>query len=680
MHPGRSIASLAGLLTVAGPLYFAIGDALGVPLATTGGAQWAIQPWLLIISCLAITVGGLTMSPNRRWDQMLASTGLAGAVASLTPYLLGSPGIALAVGLASAHLMFEAWTSDRPMAIRMRSLTPTRSDLTAAAARSACATALVGWIIVWVIDRLTSPGGLGPALLALAAAWGFVLRWARAVRPLRRPVAIILWASATLSVISIATNWGDFARMALGMAILPAFALLVIPISRSRLAPLSRPATLLFERPAHLLVATFGGVCLTGTALLALPASSASGTSVGWMNAAFTSVSAVCVTGLIVLDTPHAFSGLGQAFILLLIQVGGLGIMTYSTAILVMLGRRLGLREESVLAATVSAEDRSQLRGSLWRLLALTFVTEGVGALALVLLFLRDGDGLGQALWRAVFTAVSAFCNAGFALQSDNLVGYQQDALVLHVVGALIVIGGLSPAVVFALPGVVRRTEHRAQIWIVLTTTAALLIVDAVLIGAIEWSRALGNLGFWDRLHNAWFQSVTLRTAGFNSVDLAAAHPATLVIMIVSMFIGGSPGGTAGGIKTTTAAVLAMAVMAALNGRTDVQAFRRKIPIETVQRAAAITLLGLTVLLLAVLILLLTQPIEPISVLFETASAMGTVGLTLGATAQLDGIGKIVIMAAMFAGRVGPVSMFAFLASRSRVKEWRYPAEQIDVG
>jgi trk system potassium uptake protein TrkH len=675
MHPGTGIASLAGLLTVAGPLYFAVGDAVGVPLSP-GEGPLALQPWLLLASCCAISFGGLAMSPNRRWDQRLAAVGLAGAVASLAPHLMSSPGIALAVALASAHLAFQSWTSDRPLGVRVRSLSVTRDDLRAAAARSACAAALVGWLVVWIIDRLTSPGGLGPALLGLACAWGFVARWAWSRKDASRARQILL-AVGAVGLVFIALGWGDFPRMALGAAFLPAAALASIP-GPGRTALSS--GALLFDKPAYLLVATFGAVCVAGTALLALPASSADGVSVGWIDAAFTAVSAVCVTGLIVLDTPNAFSGIGQAFVLLLIQVGGLGIMTYSTAILVMLGRRLGLREESVLAATVSATDRSQLRGALRRLLALTFLTEGVGALALIALFLRAGDNLGQALWRGIFTAISAFCNAGFALQSDSLIPYKSDPLVLHVVGALIVIGGLSPAVIFALPKVVRGKERRAQVWLVLAASAALLVVDAVLIGAIEWSRTLAGLGFWDKLHNAWFQSVTLRTAGFNSLDLAASHPATLAIMMVSMFIGGSPGGTAGGIKTTTAAVLAMAVKAAIDGHTETQVFGRTIPVETVQRAAVIALMGAATLFVVTMTILLTQSIDPIEAAFEAVSALGTVGLSIGATAKLDGIGKIVIMAAMFAGRVGPVSMFAFLASRAHVRDWKYPSEQIDVG
>ncbi|MEZ5395549.1 MAG: potassium transporter TrkG [Bryobacterales bacterium] len=569
MHPGPSIASLAGLLTIAGPLYFAIGDALGMPLAPSPEDWFGLQPWLLLASCTAITAGGLAMSPNRQWDQRLAAAGLLGAIVSLAPYLLHSPGIALAVALGSAHLAIEAWISDRPMAIRMRALAPTRLDLAAASARSACMAALAGWLVVWVIGRLTTPGGLGPAMLALLGAWGFVFQWVRLARQTHPRGIWIFRGAALLGVAIVALGWGDFARMAAGMALAPAAALLVIPSRLSRQGMIGRPATILFDRPAYLLVATFASVCLAGTTLLALPSASASGISVGWLDAAFTAVSAVCVTGLIVLDTPTAFSGIGQGFLLLLIQVGGLGIMTYSTAILVLLGRRLGLKEESVLAATINARDGSQLHRALMRLLALTFLAEGLGAAGLVALFWRSGDTLGQALWRGVFTSISAFCNAGFALQTESLIPYQHDPLVLHIVSALIILGGISPAVVFALPEVWKRRERRAQVWLVLAATGLLLAIDTVLIGAVEWSRTLGHLGLLDRIHNAWFQAVTLRTAGFNSVDIAASNPATFAIMMISMFIGGSPGGTAGGVKTTTAAVLALAVKAAVDGRSE---------------------------------------------------------------------------------------------------------------
>lgn len=450
MHPGAGIASLAGLLTVAGPLYFAPGDALGVSLQPIVELRWDWQPWLLLFGCFAITAGGLAMNPSRRWDQQLATAGLVAALAAIGPQLIDSPGVALAVALASTHLAIEAWTSDRPVELRLRSQTPTHEDLTAAAARSACGTALVGWQLVWVVDRLTSPGGLGPALLALLGAWVFVAKWLTAAWSRRRFARWLLAGAALLSASVVLLSRGDVVSTALALAIVPGAALLVIPIGLSQGPGREDTLAVLFERPAYLLVATFGAVCVGGAVLLALPVASATGVSVGWVDAAFTAVSAVCVTGLIVLDTPNDFSAAGQGLLLLLTQIGGLGIMTYSTAVLVMLGRRLGLREESVLAATIAARDRSDLQSSLGRLLTLTFASEAVGAALFAGLFLQHGEELGSALWRGLFTAVSAFCNAGFALQSDSLIAYRQDPGVLHVTAALIVLGGLSPAVVYA--------------------------------------------------------------------------------------------------------------------------------------------------------------------------------------------------------------------------------------
>ncbi|MEZ5367070.1 MAG: potassium transporter TrkG [Bryobacterales bacterium] len=565
MHPGPSIASLAGLLTIAGPLYFAIGDALGMPLAPSPEDWFGLQPWLLLASCTAITAGGLAMSPNRQWDQRLAAAGLLGAIVSLAPYLLHSPGIALAVALGSAHLAIEAWISDRPMAIRMRALAPTRLDLAAASARSACMAALAGWLVVWVIGRLTTPGGLGPAMLALLGAWGFVFQWVRLARQTHPRGIWIFRGAALLGVAIVALGWGDFARMAAGMALAPAAALLVIPSRLSRQGTIGRPATILFDRPAYLLVATFASVCLAGTTLLALPSASASGISVGWLDAAFTAVSAVCVTGLIVLDTPTAFSGIGQGFLLLLIQVGGLGIMTYSTAILVLLGRRLGLQREMswpprsapVLAASYTAHSCDCLRSPSLR------------------------KGWEQQAWLRCFGARATRwdkrCGAASSLHFRLLQRRVRatnrgliDPLVLHIASALIILGGISPAVVFALPEVWKRRERRAQVW-PRPRRHRLAVGDRHRADRRgQWSRTLGHLGLLDRIHNAWFRpSRCARPASAHSVDIAASNPATFAIMMISMFIGGSPGGTAGGVKTTTAAVLALAVKAAVDGRSE---------------------------------------------------------------------------------------------------------------
>jgi trk system potassium uptake protein TrkH len=391
-------------------------------------------------------------------------------------------------------------------------------------------------------------------------------------------------------------------------------------------------------------------------------------------------VSATCVTGLIVVDTPSQFGPLGQAVLLGLMQTGGLGIMTFSAAAWLALGRRLSLRHEGAVAELVSAEDSRHLRNALWRILLVSFVSELGGAALLTLRFLMRGEPFGAALWRGVFTAVSAFCNAGFALQSDNLVSLQRDHLVIAAVGTLIVVGGLSPAAVVALPALVRRRRTALQVKLVVAATVVLLVGGAIGIAALEWGNALRDLTFAEKLHNAWFHSVTPRTAGFNSLPMEALRPPTLALTVALMFIGGSPGGTAGGIKTVTAAVLALAVAATFRGRPEASAFGRRIPHAMLYRAASITTVSLVVVGVATTLLLLTQPASSSALLFEVVSALGTVGLSVGATARLDAIGKVVIMLCMFVGRVGPLTMFFFLAGQRRTAHWQLPEEELEVG
>jgi trk/ktr system potassium uptake protein len=437
---------------------------------------------------------------------------------------------------------------------------------------------------------------------------------------------------------------------------------------------------LLLDHPARLLVVTFVGLCVVGTLGLSMPWSAAGGASIGVLNAAFTSVSATCVTGLIVVDTPTAFSALGEVFVLVLIQAGGLGIMTISTSALSLLGRRLSLRQEAVMAALVSQENRADLYGALKRTLLVTVAFEAVGAILLTPAFARAGDGWLLASWRGLFTSVSAFCNAGFALQTDNLVPYQSNPVVLHVVGVLIIAGGLSPVALVALPRVVRKQRVGLQVKIALSTTAVLLVSSFAIVAAFEWGASLSHLGWIDRLHNAWFQAVTLRTAGFNSVDFAALRPATWMIMLILMFIGGCPGGTAGGLKTTTVFVLLLAVVGSLRGKTTADAFGRTIATQTVFKAAAAATMGVSSVVIAVSVLLLAQPLPFHVAVFEVVSALGTVGLSLGGTADLDEIGKIVIMVCMFLGRVGPLTVFLILSDRRAAPAWTLPEEEVEVG
>ena len=423
-------------------------------------------------------------------------------------------------------------------------------------------------------------------------------------------------------------------------------------------------ADYLLGSAARALVVVFAVLCAAGTLLLLLPHATTRPGAIDVVDAAFTAVSAVCVTGLIVLDTPVDFTPFGQGLLLLLIQVGGLGIMAFASLAVLTMGRRLGVREERLTAELIGGDEvRRNFDTALGVVLRVTLVAEGLGAAALTTLFWLDGDGLGTALWRGVFTSVSAFCNAGFALQSDSLVPYAHHPLVLVVVSALIVVGGSGPVVVSALVMRRRATLHRQ---LVVWTTALLVVVPAALFLVFEWGGVLAGMSLVDKSTNALFQSVTLRTAGFNSIDFGALRPETWTVAIVCMFVGASPGSTGGGIKTTTAAVLALSVVATIRGHDHTGAFGRRIATRTVQEASAITALGTTSVILALVALQLTQSLPLDQALFEVVSALGTAGISMGATGALDDVGKLVIIACMFAGRVGPLTFFIFLVGRAR--------------
>jgi trk system potassium uptake protein TrkH len=434
------------------------------------------------------------------------------------------------------------------------------------------------------------------------------------------------------------------------------------------------------EDPARLLLATFSGLGIGGGLLLWLPVS-ATDKGVSLLDAVFTAFSASCVTGLAVVDTPTAWTGLGKFVILILIQVGGLGIMAFSTAALALLGRRMSMKHEAAVAQLFSNEDRSRLFGSLRAVLVMTFVSEFVGAIALWPAFATiDGEGVGPALWKAVFTSVSAFCNAGFALNSDSLMSYSGSGWVLGIVGMLITIGGLGPAVVLGVADWRRTRRISASVRLVVMTSAVLVLLPAVLFALLEWNASLGQLGWFDRLTNALFQSVTLRTAGFNSVDFGLLRPVTLVVMMVPMFIGGSPGSTAGGVKTTAFAVVILYVSAALRGQERPVYAGFEIGQSSLNKALAAVALGLMTVGFAFAALALTQDVEFEAALFESISAVATVGLSIGATGSLDSVGKVVIILCMLAGRIGPPTLFLVLTQRRAGAGIRHPGLELSVG
>jgi trk system potassium uptake protein len=433
----------------------------------------------------------------------------------------------------------------------------------------------------------------------------------------------------------------------------------------------------LLNHPARILVTTFFSLCAIGTALLSMPAATKNGV-IETVDAVFTAVSAVCVTGLIVLDTPHDFTLFGQFCILLLIQLGGLGIMSITTVALHTLGQRLSLKQERLMTS-MTGTDRTDLVHSLATILKFTFIAEGLGALALSTLFISAGDAPAQGIWRGVFTAISAFCNAGFALQSDSLVSYQTNPLVLQTIATLIIFGGMAPATSLIIPRWLSGKSIPLSARIALITTVAMLIAGTFFILSFEWNGILYGLSTMDKIQNAWFQSATLRTAGFNSVDFSGITGPAFMVMVAFMFIGGSPGGTAGGVKTTTIAILAITFWTSIANRNEVIVQNRRIHARTIYRAVTVVASGAAIWFLVVLMLEVTQQISSRDLVFEATSAIGTVGLSTGATAHLDEVGKIIISIAMFIGRVGPATLFMLLSSEQPISDTRHPEATISI-
>lgn len=434
----------------------------------------------------------------------------------------------------------------------------------------------------------------------------------------------------------------------------------------------------------------FIAVILTGTLLLMLPFSTTSGQWNDPIVALFTSTSAVCVTGHVVVDTATHFSRFGQLAIALLIQVGGLGYMTVTTFLLLLLGRRFGLKDK---IAIQQALDRRALQGSseiLKSIIATTLIFELTGAFLLLLVFVPD-LGWSRGLWFALFHSVSAWNNAGFGLFSDNLVGYQGSFLVNAVITGLIIFGGIGYEVILEFYLMMQerllrkqiRTARSLNFQVAVTTTLFLLLGGTFAIWAIEVRNpdTLGSLSLPNQLLGAWFQSVTARTAGFNTIDLSKMTTAGLFVTIALMIVGGSPGGTAGGIKTTTARVLASCTYAILQGKESVILYRRQVPNSLLLKAIAVTFGSFITILCATIAIALADPkLDFIRILFEVVSAFATVGLSTGITAGLTSFSKLVLVATMYIGRVGVLLLISALLGDPRLSSVRYPEESLLVG
>ena len=438
----------------------------------------------------------------------------------------------------------------------------------------------------------------------------------------------------------------------------------------------------LTDSPAQLLVLSFAGVILLGTLLLTLPLATTGDSGLPTVDALFTATSATCVTGLIVVDTGTAFSLFGQLVVLVLIQIGGLGIMTISIFAALALGRRVGLRSEFAVGEMIGEERNRMVRRLVYFIVLVTLAIEAAGAAALAYGFaFWRGYGGTKALYYGIFHSISAFCNAGFALFPDSFVGFRRIPFFPLVISALITLGGLGFGVLytlFRLPGS-RRAGLGPHVKLVLLTSAALTFGGMLFFLSVERSHSLAGMSARDCLVNAWFQSVTARTAGFNTVDLTQFAPASTLVMHLLMFVGAAPGSTGGGVKVTTFVVLVLLLRSVLEGREQVTAFGRRIEDETVRRATALVCLSGIAVVVVATILLASQSIPPAETLFETVSAFGTVGLSLGATGKLDGLGRVVVAVLMFVGRVGPLTLLVMMRPRRRTRI-DYPAARVMVG
>ena len=432
----------------------------------------------------------------------------------------------------------------------------------------------------------------------------------------------------------------------------------------------------------QILVLGFAGLILSGVALLMTPYASKSGDSLRFVDAQFTATSAVCVTGLVVVDTGTYFSVFGQSVILLLIQIGGLGVMTVATLVAVLSGKKINLKERLLIQEATNQLDLAGVVRLTLYIIRATLLVELVGGTILALRWFQD-FGL-KGIYFGYWHAVSAFCNAGFDLFGEyrSITGYVGDLTVNGVIASLIVVGGIGFPVVADLWNCRQTRRFSLHTKVVLTTTVLLIVLGAGFIFVAEYGNAktLSDLPPADKVMASLFQSVTARTAGYNTVDIGLLREGTLLAIIFLMFVGASPSSMGGGVKTSTAAILFISLVGSVTGKRDPLAFGRQIPQQTVYKAFTIVTISVMLISLATLTLSFTEAAPIFSLLFEVTSAFGTVGLSTGITPKLSDAGKVLITLTMFAGRVGTLTLLMALALRPRKERLKYPEGKIVIG
>ena len=436
---------------------------------------------------------------------------------------------------------------------------------------------------------------------------------------------------------------------------------------------------------------SFVAAILVGSALLMLPFSSATGDSVGFVDALFTATTATCVTGLVTLPTATAWSPFGQAVILLLIQIGGLGIITVMSGVMLMLNKKMGIGDRLLVQDAFNLNTMSGLARFIKKVLLGTFIIEGVGALLYMTVFVPRFGARG--IWISIFNSVSAFCNAGIDVFSENsLCDYATNPLINAVTSALVVLGGLGYIVWWDVLRVVKsRSKKNRRIFrhlslhskIALTATAVLLLSGTLLVLAFEYNnpKTIGELSLFDKLQVSMFQAVTTRTAGFASVPQENLTGASAALSVLLMVIGGSPVGTAGGMKTVTVAVLLCSAFATIRNKRSATVFGRSISESSIRKALAVAVTFITICSVSTVLLMATNSVSAIDAVYETVSATATVGLSRSLTPSLNLAGKLIIIATMYLGRVGPISLAVALGSGNESQNViSEPSEDINIG
>ncbi len=438
--------------------------------------------------------------------------------------------------------------------------------------------------------------------------------------------------------------------------------------------------------PAQVLLFSFLVIILLGSGFLSLPRAVTPGTCLSYVDALFTATSATCVTGLTVLDTGQQFSMTGQLIILVLIQIGALGIMTYASFFAFILGKNISLRERLLMRDVMNYENMGVISRLLSATVIFTLVIEALGALFLFIGMQDSAPQLGMRIYSAIFHSISAFCNAGFSLYSNSFMNFTGNYMVVTTLSLLIILGGLGFPVILnllTLRGLAKFRQGKlfsVQTRMVLGISFFLIFFGFLFFLLTENRNSLNDLAWPEKILHAFFQSVTTRTAGFNTVNIGQIAPVTSLLFILLMFIGASPGSTGGGIKTTTAGILFAGVWSVIRGRNRIELFKKDIPFTVLNRSIVIFIFSVLLIFMALMVLSYSEQASLLDISFETVSAFGTVGLSRGLTSLLTDTGKITVILLMFFGRLGALTISLAITSPKEVYHYGYPSENVMVG